>query len=163
MEKAFLLIFTDCLTDGTLVHDLTEWSRTWTWTSQIPWYSFGHFRTRRMRCKREVESDLAMWQSWKIILWIKWSHLRCWRSVGGNTFILDFKSSHYRTYFRSFCPFKSIRILKSRFLEVVLAGSFDSFDPTDIRLNRSVTSLVLLPVELNLEKYKWSDLNLDNG
>ena len=23
MEKAFLLIFTDCLTDGTLVHDLT--------------------------------------------------------------------------------------------------------------------------------------------
>ena len=55
------------------------------------------------------------------------------------------------------------RVLKSRFLEVVLAGSFDSFDPTDIRLNRSVTSLVLLPVELNLEKYKWADLNLDNG
>ena len=24
MEKAFLLIFTDCLTDGTLVHDLTS-------------------------------------------------------------------------------------------------------------------------------------------
>lgn len=56
MEKAFLLIFTDCLTDGTLVHTLTSMVR----YRRGSRYSFGHFRTRRMRCKREVESDLAM-------------------------------------------------------------------------------------------------------